>query len=79
MRKDKIRQMLRQYGLPLLVLVLLTGFLLYCRGRVQTEFPVLRPVDGVVDARDVDFTEGVYHIVNSWEYWPGRILTPEEL
>ena len=77
--RKKLPGSVRQYGLPLLVLVLLTGFLLYCRGRVQTEFPVLRPVDGVVDTRDVDFTEGVYHIVNSWDYWPGRILTPEEL
>ncbi len=76
---NRIIRLLRQYGPPLLVLLLLSGFLLACRGRVQTEFPVLEPQNGVVDAREVDFTDGVYHIVNRWDYWPGQLLTPDEL
>ncbi len=76
---NKIVRLLRQYGLPLLVLLLLAAFLFYSRGRVQTGFPVLTPQDGVVDARDADFDAEVYHIVNRWDYYPGVLLTPEEL
>ena len=79
MRENTIRRLARQYMLPLLVLALLAGFLLYCRSRVQTDFPVLTPEEGVVDARDADFGAGVYHIVNRWDYWPGALYTPEEL
>lgn len=79
MRDNKTMQMLRHYGLPLLALLLLVGFLLFCRGRVQTQFPVLEPADGVLDAREVDFRDSVYHILNRWDYWPGQLLTPAEL
>ena len=64
MRGKKILRLLRQSWLPFSALVLLACFLLLCRGRVQTAFPVLEPEDGVVDARDVDFAEGVYHITH---------------
>ena len=40
---------------------------------------MLEPQDGVVDARGVDFDEGVYHIVNRWDYWPGQLLSPAQL
>lgn len=78
MRDNKTIRLLRRYGLPVLALLLLVGFLLFCRGRVQTQFPVLEPVDGVLDAREVDFDGGVYHILNRWDYWPGQLLTPAE-
>lgn len=79
MGKNRIMQMLRQYGLPLLALLLLMGILLYCRGRVQTEFPVIKPEDGIADVRDVGFSACVYHLVNSWDYYPGHLYTPQEL
>ncbi len=79
MRKSSVGRLVRQYALPLLVLILLAGFLLYCRGRVQTAFPVISPQDGVADVRDVDFGAGVYHLENHWDYWPGALYTPQEL
>ena len=79
MKNNRFVRLLWRYVPPLLVLTLLAVFLILCRGRVQTKFPVLEPADGVVDARDVDFTGGVYHIVNRWDYWPSQLLTPEEL
>ena len=79
MRRDRLKRLTRQILLPLLVLCLLAGFLFYCRGRVQTRFPVLSPVDGVVEARAADFASDVYHIENNWDYWPGALYTPEEL
>ena len=79
MKNNRFVRLLWRYVPPLLVLTLLAVFLILCRGRVQTRFPVLEPADGVVDARDVDFTGGVYHIVNRWDYWPSQLLTPEEL
>ncbi|MBQ6164530.1 MAG: sensor histidine kinase [Clostridia bacterium] len=79
MSGKKSLRLVRQFWLPASALILLAAFLFLCRGRVQTKFPVLEPTDGVLDARDVDFTEEVYHIVNRWDYWPGVLLTPEEL
>ncbi len=79
MRKDRLLQLLKRYLLPALALLLLSFFLFLCRGRVQTQFPVLQPEDGILDTRNVDFSEGVYHIINRWDYWPGRLLTPEEI
>lgn len=70
MRDNKTIRLLRRYGLPVLALLLLVGFLLFCRGRVQTQFPVLEPVDGVLDAREVDFDGGVYP---SWSKTPFTI------
>ncbi len=78
MRGNKLIRLLRQCALPFLALLVLTGFFLTARGRVQTQFPVLEPQNGVLDARGVDFTDGVYHIVNRWEYRPGQIHSTEE-
>ena len=71
MRKVKIINLIRRYGLPLLVLLLFAGFFFYCRSRVQTEFTVISPQDGVADLRDIDFDAGVYHLENHWDYYPG--------
>ena len=65
------------YLWPALVLLLIAGFFTLCQSRMQTDFPVLRPADGVLDAREVDFSGQVYHLVNSWDYYPGEILGPE--
>ena len=79
MRKVKIINLIQRYGLPLLVLLLFAGFFFYCRSRVQTEFPVISPQDGVADLRDIDLDAGVYHLENHWDYYPGILFTPEEL
>ncbi|MBQ3886857.1 MAG: hypothetical protein II735_02650 [Clostridia bacterium] len=79
MRKVKSINLMRRYGLPLLVLLLFAGFFFYCRSRVQTEFPVISPENGVADLRDIDFDSGVYHLENHWDYYPGILCTPEEL
>ena len=67
----------RRYGLPALVLLLIAVFFFLGQGRVQTEFPELYPRDGVLYAREVDFSTGVYHLVNHWDYYPGQILSPD--
>lgn len=67
----------RRYVLPMLVLLFVVTFYALCVGRVQTEFPLLRPKDGVVDAREVDFSASVYHLENHWDYYPGQILSPD--
>ena len=68
----------RRYFLPTLALLLIVAFYAYCVGRARTDFSPLFPVDGVVDVRDVDFNADVYHIPNNWDYYPGRLLTPED-
>ena len=79
MHAGRITQLLKRYGLPLLVLLLSASFLFLCRSRVQTQFPVLQPQDGVLDVREVDFNAEVYHIINQWDYWPGVLLTPADI
>ena len=79
MRREKIMRLIRKYLPPLLVLLLLGSFFFYCRSRVQTEFPVLSPADGVADLRNADFDANVYHLENSWDYYPGVLYTPQEL
>jgi len=79
MRKVKIINLMRRYGLPLLVLLLFAGFFFYCRSRIQTEFPVISPENGAADLRDIDFDSGVYHLENHWDYYSGILCTPEEL
>ena len=79
MKKSSLIQILRQYGLPFLVLLLLSVLLLLCRSRVRTVFPELEPQDGVMDVRGVDFAADVYHLVNRWDYYPGHLYTPQEL
>ena len=75
--RARMTRVLRRYLLPVLVLLLVAAFYSACGSRVQTEFPVLRPEDGLLDAREVDFSSGVYHLVNSWDYYPGQILSPD--
>ena len=77
MDKQKIGNILRRSLPPVLALLLVAAFLLYCEGRVQTDFPVLSPQDGVLDAREVDFSAGICHLVNHWDYYPGQILSPD--
>ena len=77
MREKKALQTVKRYALPALVLLLVVAFFLYVRGRVQTEFPVLRPTDGVLDACGVDFSDEIYHVVNDWDYYPGHLYGPD--
>lgn len=78
MREKKALQAAKRYALPVLVLLLVATFFLYVRGRMQTEFPELRPEDGVLDVRSVDFSDKVYHVVNQWDYYPGHLYTPND-
>ena len=76
MKKGRIGKLLKRYMLPALALLLIAAFFILGKSREQTEFPALYPRDGVLDARAVDFSGGVYHLVNSWDYYPGQLLSP---
>jgi len=75
--KRKRFNTLWRYLLPALVLLLIVAFYLICIGRMQTEFPVLYPEDGVLDTRSADFDADIYHILNHWDYYPGRLFAPD--
>ena len=77
MKRKRILKTARQYLAPVLVLALIIVFYSFCVSRARTEFPVLRPQDGVLDVRDVDFSSDVFHLVNNWDYYPGRLLAPD--
>ncbi|MBR5108736.1 MAG: HAMP domain-containing histidine kinase [Clostridia bacterium] len=76
--KKKLPECAWRYLPPAVVLLLIVAFYMFCTGRARTEFPVLRPADGVLDARSVDFDADIYHILNQWDYYPGRLLMPED-
>lgn len=46
--------------------------------RRQIYFGQLSPQDGVVDASNADFSNEVFTIVNSWQYYPGAFYTSED-
>ena len=77
MTRKTVLNVVRRYLLPTMVLLLIVAFYTFCVGRARTEFPVLRPDDGVLDVWEVDFDADVYHIENSWDYYPGQLLPPE--
>ncbi|MBQ9325845.1 MAG: hypothetical protein IJ246_08745 [Clostridia bacterium] len=54
--QKKLGETCIHYLWPALVLLLIAGFFTLCQSRMQTDFPVLRPADGVLDAREVDFS-----------------------
>ena len=78
MRERPAEKAWMRYLLPALVLLLIAAFLIFAKGRFRTVFPILTPQDGVVDARDVDFSGEVYHIVNHWDYYPGKLIAPQD-
>ena len=77
MRVGKVIGMTQRYLLPALVLLCIATFIISCSLRQRTEFPELRPIDGILDVRDVDFEADVYHLVNQWDYYPGQLYAPD--
>jgi len=67
-----------RWVIPVLVLIGIGAFYFYVSGRLQRSMPEVRPVDGVVDVRDVPLEEEVYHLVNSWDFYGGILLGPED-
>ncbi len=78
MREAIKNTVIPKYLLPIMVLVLVGGFLLNCKSRVQTWFSEIAPVDGVLDIRETDFSQEVYHLVNDWDAYFGVLYTPED-
>lgn len=78
MQGKRILNAMKRYVLPAAVAVLIAVFFLLARSRAQTESPILRPEDGVLDVRGVDFSDSVYHVVNTWDYYPGKLYTPAD-
>ena len=74
----KRSELILQYLPPTLVLLIAVAFYLFCINRVQTAFPELYPTDGILDARDTDFDAQVYHLVNTWDYYPGHLYLPAD-
>ena len=68
------------FNIIVTVLMLLLAWILYLfmGTRIDTPFPELYPKDGIVDARGVDFQNLIYHLVNSWDYYPGELYWPED-
>ena len=77
LQKRKNNRILR-IGLPAIVIVCIGLIYAYVSSRMQLSMPEFAAVDGVVDARDIDFTKGVYHMVNNWDYYAGSLLGPED-
>ena len=64
--------------LPVIVLAATAIFFIFCRGRFQTTFPVIKHEVGFADLTDYDFGNEVYHLENNWDYFSGKLYTPED-
>ncbi|MCR5119774.1 MAG: HAMP domain-containing histidine kinase [Lachnospiraceae bacterium] len=69
---------MKKYLLPTVVMVLLAVFFVLCRGRFNTDIPVIGHEDGYADIRGYDLSHGVYHLVNNWDCFPGTLYTPAD-
>ena len=63
---------------PVLVLAIIAGFYVYVSQRLLTSMPEVRVADGIADFRGCPLEEQVYHLVNNWDYYPGKLYTPED-
>ena len=77
LRKRKINRILG-FVLPAIVIVCIGLVYAYVSSRMQTSMPEIAAKDSVVDATDVDFTQSVYHLVNNWDYYAGKLLWPDD-
>ena len=78
MKLNTILKSIKTHLPPIIVILCIAVFFIYCRGRFQTTAPVLTPEDGYIDIRGVDFSSEVYHLVNNWNCYPGHLYYPED-
>jgi signal transduction histidine kinase len=64
--------------LPFVVIIGIWLFYAYVSNRMIVSMPEVKPVDGVADFRDVPLENGVWHLVNSWDYFAGKLYGPED-
>ncbi len=64
--------------LTLLVLAGIGLVYVYVSGRMSRSMPEVKPVDGVLDIRDVAVEDEIYHLVNDWDYYPGSLYWPKD-
>ncbi|MBO4652502.1 MAG: hypothetical protein J5649_04200 [Lachnospiraceae bacterium] len=77
LRKRKISR-IAGFILPAVVILCIGLVYKYVSSRMYITMPEISATDGVVDATDVDFMESVYHLVNNWDYYAGKLLWPED-
>ena len=83
MIEKKQNKLLNQFlGLfmPFLVVIFIGAFYVYTNGRMQTSADMqgIGPKDGIADVREYPLDEKVHHLVNDWDYYPGKLYTPED-
>ena len=62
----------------MVLLLLVWGFYYFVSSRVPSNFPVIGPENGVLDVRGISFEDTIYHFVNNWDYYPGKLYRPED-
>ena len=64
--------------LTILVLAGIGLIYVYVSSRMRVRMPEVKPVDGVLDVREIPLDQEMYHLVNSWDYYPGKLYRPED-
>lgn len=77
MRNERQRLRILEILLPALVLIGIVSLYLYVSSRMRFDYPELYPRDGVLDLREISLEDGVYDMVNTWDYYPGALYRPE--
>lgn len=76
--RNKKRGVLFGVILPMVVIIGIGAFFVGVRRRMITSMPEVRAVDGVVDIREVPIEKEVYHLVNNWDFFKGKLYYPED-
>lgn len=64
--------------LPTAVIIVIALFLMTLHARRISSFEELIPTDGVLDISGLDFTDEVYLINGSWDFYPGALYFHED-
>lgn len=78
MELRKLNQKLFRCLLPISIVILSMMLLQSFFSQRYVSLQALEPNDGVLDIRGIDFSDEVYHLVNSWDFYPEKLYTSED-
>ena len=78
MELRKLNQKLFRCLLPISIVILSMMLMQSFLSQRYVSLQELAPNNGVLDIRDIDFSDNVYNLVNSWDFYPEKLYTSED-
>ena len=78
MQTEKERDRHLRWQVPVVIVLLAALLAQLFFARISGHLRVTIPVDGVLDLTEIDLSQEVVNIQNSWDFYPGVLYTPED-